>query len=241
MKYSLKEINETEKWKDVSPFLYIYRKISVIFVWIICKTQLTPNQTTNISTLFGILAAIGFASGDKEHIFLGGVLSQLYMILDCADGLLSRMKNNSSKFGAVFDVVSDVFVNNAVLLGIGIGLYTQTQRLEILLIPFMALFGMNMTVVTHNTQMMVFRDEPLRSSSMINEFRKRSNILKEIIIKLQLSGSFQFFIIGIGALMNQLLWSVVIIAVLQNIYWIGIVILMYSSYRKEISYRKHEI
>ena len=59
------------------------------------------------------------------------------------------------------------------------------------------------------------------------------NIAKKIIIKLQFSGSFQFFIIGIGALTNQLFWSVTIIAVIQNIYWIGIVILMYINYRKE--------
>lgn len=232
MKYSLKEINETEKWKDLSPFLYLYRKISVIFVWIICKTPLTPNQTTNISTFFGILAAICFASGGKEYIFLGGIFSQLYMILDCADGLLSRVKKNSSKFGAVFDVVSDVFVNNMILLGIGIGLYNQTQRLEILLLPFMALLGMNMSVVAHNTQMMVFRDKPLRSSSVISEVGRRSNTLKEIIIMFQLSGNFQYFIIGIGALINKMIWSMIIIASLQNVYWLGLVTLIYINYRR---------
>lgn len=234
MKYSIKEINGIEKWTDLSPFLYLYRKISILSVWIICKTSLTPNQITNISTFFGIIAAIAFASGDREYVFIGGILSQFYMILDCADGLLSRVKKNSSKFGAVFDIVSDVFVNNIVLLGIGIGLYIETGSLATLLISFVALFGMNMTVVTHNTQMMVFRDELLRNSSVITEFRKRCNILKEIIIKLQFSGSFQFFIIGIGALTNQLLWSVSIIAVLQNIYWIGIIILMYLDYRKTL-------
>ena len=239
MKYTYREINETEKWKDLSPFLYIYRKISVIFVWIICKTPITSNQTTNLSTLFGIFAAIGFASGDKEYIFLGGILAQLYIILDCADGLLSRVKNNSSKFGAVFDVVSDVFVNNVVLLGIGVGLYIQTQRLEILLIPFMALFGVNMTVVTHNTQMMVFRDAPLRNSRVIQELGKKGNILNAIIKRIQLSGSFQYFIIGIGAFVDRLFWSMIIIAVLQNIYWIGLVILMYMNYRKEANYIKH--
>ncbi len=233
MKYSLKEINETEKWKDLSPFLYIYRKISVIFVWIICKTPLTPNKTTNISTFFGILAAICFALGDKEYIFLGGIFSQLYMILDCADGLLSRVKNNSSKFGAVFDVVSDVFVNNVILLGIGIGLYIQTQSLEILLLPFMALLGMNMTVVTHNTQMMVFKDEPLRDSSVIKELGSRKKFLREIMIKSALSGSFQFFIIGIGAFINKLLWSTVILAIFQNIYWISLVFLIYISNRDQ--------
>lgn len=46
-------------------------------------------------------------------------------------------------------------------------------------------------------------------------------------------GSFQFFLIGIGAFASKLLWSVSAIAVLQNIYWIGIVILMYINYRKE--------
>lgn len=67
---------------------------------------------------------------------------------------------------------------------------------------------------------------------------KRLTFFPEDLEKLHKNGGFN---IGIGALMNQLFWSVIIIAVLQNIYWISIVILMYSNYRKEISFRKHEI
>lgn len=231
--HTLSSINSVEKWENLSPFLYLYRKISIIFVWIFLKTSLSPNQVTNIGSIFGILAAAGFATGDGKYILLGGILSQFYMILDCADGLLARVKNNSSKFGAVFDVVSDVFVNNIVLLGIGIGLYFQTNRLDIFIIPFLALFGMNMTVVTHNTQMMVFRDEPLRDSSVIKELGSRKKFLREIMIKSALSGSFQYFIIGIGAFINKLLWSTVILAIFQNIYWISLVFLIYISNRNQ--------
>lgn len=231
--HTLSAINSVEKWENLSPFLYFYRKISIVFVWIFSRIALTPNHVTIISSIFGILAAIGFAAGENEYIFLGGIMSQVYMILDCTDGLLSRVKRNSSKFGAVFDIVSDVFINNAVMFGIGIGLYVQTQRLEILIIPFMALFGMNMTVVTHNSQMLVYRNEPLRDSSVIKELGSRKKFLRDIIIKSALSGSFQYFIIGIGAFINKLLWSTVILAIIQNIYWISLAFLIYLSNRNQ--------
>ncbi len=233
MNYTLKKIQAAENWKELSPFLFFYRKISVIFTWFLLKAKFTPNKISALSVIFGIFAATGFATGEKETIFLGGIMSQIYMILDCTDGYIARVKKICTKFGAVYDVVKDVFVNNVVLLGIGIGLYIQTQRLEILLIPFLALFGMNMTVVTHNTQMMVFRDEPLRDSSVMKELGSRKKFLREIMIKSALSGSFQYFIIGIGAFIDKLLWSTVILAIFQNIYWISLVFLIYISNRNQ--------
>jgi phosphatidylglycerophosphate synthase len=229
MKYTIREINSVQNWENLSPFLYLYRKISIVFVWMFLKTSLTPNKVTNLGSLFGIMAAVGFATGEGKYIFLGGIMSQIYMILDCVDGLLARVKNISSKFGSFFDIVSDVIINNLVLLGIGAGLYRQTNRLEIVLISFFALFGMNMTVVAHNTQMLVFRDEPLYKSRIINEIGKKQKFLHEIIIRAGLSGSFQFFIIGIGALLNKLIWSTVIIAIIQNIYWMSLVLLVYIN------------
>lgn len=233
-KYSFADINGQTDWKEMPYFLYFYRKLSIPFVWFFNSTPLDPNHITVLSFIFGGLAAFLFAVGDYRNMVSAGIFSQLAMILDCTDGMLARIRKQTSKFGAVLDIVLDVAKNNLIILGISIGLYQKTENIYIFLIPLLALLGMNMSVVTHNTQMLMYRGERLVNSHLVQQIGGKQRNLQKIIVRFALSGSFQYFSIGIGVLINQLYWSMIIIAVLQNIYWIGLVMLMYINYRRKI-------
>lgn len=76
---------------------------------------ITPNRFTVFSSIIGFLAGILFLS--KNYV-LAGILTQIASIIDGCDGEIARIKNLSSKFGAVLDSVLDRYVDTFILFAI---------------------------------------------------------------------------------------------------------------------------
>lgn len=110
---SLKVI-EAEEFTD----LLFFRPLAFLFVKLIYPTNLTPNQITLLSLLFGILAGISIAIATLESIFLGAFFLILWTVLDCADGQLARLKKNGTPFGRLLDGIVDYTTNLTVMIGI---------------------------------------------------------------------------------------------------------------------------
>jgi len=73
-------------------------------------TSVSANQVTMLAIAAGIAAAVCIAIGDAASIFIGGLLYQLSVVFDCADGQLARLKGTSSEFGRILDGISDYIV-----------------------------------------------------------------------------------------------------------------------------------
>jgi len=121
-KHSLKAI-EAEEVFD----LIIYRPIAFIFVKIVYRTNLTPNQTSVLAMIVGVASGVSLGFGTDIAITLGALLYLLTNILDCADGQIARLKKNGTKVGRIVDGFIDYVVSTAIFLGIAIGL-TQQQN-----------------------------------------------------------------------------------------------------------------
>ena len=80
---------------------------------------LTPNQVTIISVLIGVLAAAGFATGERPGMVAGALLLYFAFVLDCVDGQLARYTRQFSKLGAWLDSIFDRTKEYVVFAGPG--------------------------------------------------------------------------------------------------------------------------
>ena len=108
--------------------LVFYRPIAFLFVKLICRTGVTPNQLTFLSMVFGILGGLSLAVGTQRALVAGGVLFLLYNIVDCSDGQLARLNHSGTPLGRILDGVADYVVSLAAYLGIGIGFAGASDR-----------------------------------------------------------------------------------------------------------------
>jgi hypothetical protein len=81
----------------------------------------TPNQVTTVSMLLGVLAAAGFATGERWGMIAGAVLLQVSFTTDCVDGQLARYTRQFSKLGAWLDSVFDRTKEYLAFAGLAIG------------------------------------------------------------------------------------------------------------------------
>ncbi|MEY3433939.1 MAG: hypothetical protein RL057_319, partial [Actinomycetota bacterium] len=101
--------------------VFFLRKFSKLLTWLAVKVNATPNQVTLISFAIGLYSAYSFAQGSFWWIFLGAVLLQVSIIVDCVDGELARYTRKFSKLGAWLDAVTDRVKEYMVFLGLAVG------------------------------------------------------------------------------------------------------------------------
>jgi len=106
--------------------LLIYRPISFLFVKLIYPTNLTPNQISIISMIFGLGSGVLFYFGEYEYIIAGGISIFISNVLDCADGQLARLKKNGTKVGRIIDGFIDYVTGASIFFGIGFALHHIT-------------------------------------------------------------------------------------------------------------------
>jgi len=122
-KASLKLI-EVEELLD----LIFYRPLAFLFVKLVYKTNLTPNQITTVALIVGMVGGIFYFFNTYAAITIGALLLILYDVLDCSDGMVSRLKKNGTFFGRILDGLADYFVTITVYVGIGFGFANNSEN-----------------------------------------------------------------------------------------------------------------
>jgi phosphatidylglycerophosphate synthase len=85
------------------------------------RRGITPNQVTVASFAVGLLAAAGFATGERWGLVAGAILLQVAFTLDCVDGQLARYSRQFSDFGGWLDATFDRSKEWVVFAGLAIG------------------------------------------------------------------------------------------------------------------------
>jgi len=83
---------------------------------------ITPNMLTTLRLGVGLLSVAAFARGTFAASNLGAVLLVVSNFLDHTDGELARITGKFSRFGHVYDLVSDAIVTIFTFCAIGVGL-----------------------------------------------------------------------------------------------------------------------
>ncbi|MCS7308065.1 MAG: CDP-alcohol phosphatidyltransferase family protein [Aquificaceae bacterium] len=80
------------------------------------RLHLPPNFITILSIAFGMASAYAFY---HEKLITGAVLLLISGLFDLADGVVARLSDKASKFGAIFDWLADKWVDGFVLGAVG--------------------------------------------------------------------------------------------------------------------------
>lgn len=105
---------------------YAIRPPASLIVQAVLGTSITPNQLTQTSFVFALIAGLVYAGGSRVSFILGGCLALVSTIFDAADGMLARTKGLTSRYGAYMDLFLDRIADFAVMAGASAGCYRHT-------------------------------------------------------------------------------------------------------------------
>ena len=114
--------------------LYLNRYPALLIVILLKNTSISPNILTLLSFFTGLIAASLYIKGDPILFKTASVFIFLSSILDCADGMLARVKEISNKYGAYLDVFLDRIVDFTILTAVSIGVFKQTKSITLLVL-----------------------------------------------------------------------------------------------------------
>ena len=98
------------------------QRIARFLVRPLMHTPVMPNHITALRLLTGLGACGCLAYGEMPLIHWGAGLFIISNFIDHMDGELARLSGRASRFGHIFDIISDVIVHTLLFVSIGIGL-----------------------------------------------------------------------------------------------------------------------
>jgi len=93
---------------------YLNRPLSRPAARAVAHTPITPNAVTAFTLLLAVAAGAVTAAGWN---IAGGIAIQAVSVIDGVDGELARLRNLTTRFGAVFDAVTDRYADAAMIAG----------------------------------------------------------------------------------------------------------------------------
>jgi CDP-L-myo-inositol myo-inositolphosphotransferase len=178
---------------------YLNRPISIRLTRYFLMVNLSANFISFFSFLLSILGTIFFCLGDYINLIIGAILAQISSVIDGCDGEVARLKFQTTDFGGWFDAVLDRYADAFLLLGLTYHLLLTNSNFSILFIGFFAIIG-----------------------SFINSYTadKYDGLMKKRLIigrhYFRIGRDMRIFIIFLGALINQVLLTLLLIAIVMN-------------------------
>jgi len=140
-KMSARELREIFQAKGYDPSWRLAKFFSIWISKALSKTRITPNQITILWGIFITLSYALLATGDVKYMLIVPLLIQIYLILDCVDGEVARMKGMTSVLGKKLDQLVHEVADNVQMLAITIAVYNQTKTPVALGIGVLMFFG----------------------------------------------------------------------------------------------------
>jgi len=99
----------------------VSRQLGYFLSLVLIRLPVSANQVTFISMLVGLSGCALFANGEVVTNIYGALLLVLSYALDYCDGVIARLKDQCSPYGAAFDDFVDWIVDTAIFAGLGYG------------------------------------------------------------------------------------------------------------------------
>ena len=163
------------------------------------RTAVTPNQVSLASWILSCVAAVLMALGGYPVLAAGGVLAQLASIIDGCDGEIARLKHSQSEFGGWFDAVLDRYADAVLLFGLIWHEFAATGATISIVLGFAAIVG-----------------------SFLNSYTadKYDGLMAQMLrgaTYFRLGRDVRVFVIFLGAILNQPLFTLGIVALVMNL------------------------
>src|SRR4051812_13232157 len=113
-------IAETYRLTKKSPDLfwneYVCRPVAAVVVHALAETRVTPNQITLAALVIALVSSVLLVALPGHIGLVVAILSfEVSYVLDCADGMLARLRHQQSIQGHLFDFLMDEIKAFAIL------------------------------------------------------------------------------------------------------------------------------
>ena len=179
--------------------IILNRPISLRISKILLKTGITPNQISVLSFFIGLSGASFFFVGEYFYLVLGAMLIHIHSVVDGCDGEVARLKLRQTKYGGWLDSVLDRYADAAIILGLVYGYWSVSGDVTIWMIGFFAIIGGFLNSYTSDKYDSIFKNGDVAKGS-----------------KFRMGRDVRLLLIVIGALTNQVLIMLIILAVIAN-------------------------
>ncbi len=192
-------ISNLKKASDGPVSRYLNRPLSTLLTRLLLNTNITPNHISIFSFILSILGAVFFFLEGYINLMIGGILAQISSVIDGCDGEIARLKFKVTEFGGWFDAVLDRYGDAFLLFGLTYHVYLTDGRFLYIMIGFLAIIGTFMNSYT--------------ADKYDGLMQKK---LKPGMHYFRIGRDVRTFIIFIGALVNQPLLILIVIALMTN-------------------------
>lgn len=179
---------------------YLNRPLSRPAARALRHTPVTPNQVTAFTLLLAVAAGAMLAAG--WHI-AGGIAIQAVSVIDGVDGELARLKNAATRFGAVFDAVTDRYADAALIAGMTV----YAVRFEAWPRPeFVGMLALGASLIVSYSRARIEADLPhvARGGSLDRIFGLASRDVRSLLL-------------AVGAVLGQCYLALALVAVLAGL------------------------
>ncbi len=210
-----KLLDTLKKTSDGPVSRYLNRPISTRITRHLLRIDITPNYVSFFSFILAMLGALFFFLGGYINLVAGAILAQVSSVIDGCDGEIARLKFQATEVGGWIDAVLDRSADAFLLFGLTYYVYfipTSRENILALFIGFLAIIGTFMNSYT---------------ADKYDGLMKRK--LRPGKYYFRIGRDVRIFIIFLGALINQPLLTLVLIALLMNIENIRRIVVLYRN------------
>jgi len=192
---------------------YLNRPLSTrITRYLFLRTNITPSYVSFFSFILAMVGALLFFLGGYSNLVIGALLAQVSSVIDGCDGEIARLKFQVTEFGGWFDAVLDRYADAFLLFSLTYHVYAANRDIFALFIGFLAIIGTFMNSYT---------------ADKYDGLMKRK--LKPGKYYFRMGRDVRMFIIFVGALLNQPLMVLALIALLMNAENIRRIVALYRN------------
>jgi phosphatidylglycerophosphate synthase len=188
------------------PIARLDRALSTRLSRRLVRTPLRPNHITIAGTAVGLAAAWCIAAGTYAGGLAGALLFWIAVILDGCDGEVARLKMQESRFGHLFDVVTDNVVHAAIFVAIGVGQYRAAPTESHVLLALLLVSGLALSLVA--SYVCLIRHPPVqRLAPRTRKGRLRKRLL--LAFEAVMNRDFAYVLLPLALLgrLNWFLWG----------------------------------
>lgn len=141
------EYNKSLKMAAVEEYidLVFYRPLAFLLVKSIYSTRIKPDNLTFAAIITGLTAAVFYSLGHPWAATTGAVLYALFIVLDCSDGQLARLKKDGSPIGRIVDGAADYMVVTAIYVGLAIS-FSRDKSIPATILGWLLLSGVSTVI-----------------------------------------------------------------------------------------------
>ncbi|MBR9699260.1 CDP-alcohol phosphatidyltransferase family protein [Candidatus Woesearchaeota archaeon] len=181
------------------------------------NTIVTPNFITLINTILSPVAGLLLFSDNYLHLVLFAIWVRIFHIIDIIDGHLARITDKKSKFGGLFDGISDRFVVGSWFALIAISLYVKSSNHVFLLFGILLLFGE-----------FIYTDTAMLSDKIYVGHIKKDKVKQQLkrnafakIFLTFIDNDISWHLLTLAALLNRLDIFLIFYAIYVNLVWMS--------------------